>query len=326
MLVQQISTSATIQDGGRVGYRGLGVGTSGAMDTFALHAGNIWLGNDANAPALEIVLGGVALLFDKPAVICLTGAVLSAHKTSKDGTVTPVYHHWRTPIQAGDSLVLGQAVQGMYAYLCIAGGGFTVPKVLGSASTNSKAGFGGYDGRALQVGDSLPYCASSQGQLQAFSAFVEELPMIGEGKTALTPIRVLPSSEYDLFDQDSIDALSSPWQVSSSSNRMGYRLMGTPLTQTGATQLLSHGVDKGMIQVPPEGQPIVLLADAQTTGGYPKIASVIQADLGRLAQVRLGRYCQFVWVDKATAVQAYARRARFLARLTAYVDLDLGEK
>lgn len=284
---------STVQDLGRWGYRHLGVGQGGALDPVALTVGNRLVGNEANAAGLEITVGSVVRLgFHVSTSVALTGADVSA---DLDGE--PVWHGWRTPVREGQTLTLAAPRFGMRAYLAIAGG-IDVPPVLGSRSTDLNAGFGGLAGRTLQDGDSLPLGRAT--------------PLTGRQGIKLPDwdsiVRAIPGPEYDSFKREAQQALwQAEWKVSAQSNRMGYRLLGPALTYANPRELLSHAVLPGTVQVPPNGQPIVLLADAQTTGGYPRIATVIEADLWKLAQVRLG--ATFTLVACTLAAARAARQA-----------------
>jgi len=277
----------TVQDLGRRGYRHLGVGQGGALDPVALTVGNRLVGNEANTAGLEITVGSVVRLgFHVSTSIALTGADVSA---DLDGE--PVWHGWRTPVREGQTLTLAVPRFGMRAYLAVAGG-IDVPPVLGSRSTDLNAGFGGLAGRALQDGDTLPLGSATPPterkgiKLPAWDSVA----------------RAIPGPEYDRFKREAQQAFwQTEWKVSAHSNRMGYRLLGPALTCANARDLLSHAVLPGTVQVPPNGQPIVLLADAQTTGGYPRIAAVIEADLWKLAQVRLGATLRLVPCTLAAA-------------------------
>ena len=303
MKVLTANALASIQDSGRVGYRSQGVGRNGVMDQWAFQAGNALVKNDLNEPAIEIALGNLTVTFENEVSFCITGALYEAYL---DEQRIPCY--WRIAAQAGQTLKLVRPIQGTYAYLCVHGG-FDIAPVMQSASTNAKAGFGGYQGRYLQALDTINIKTSSA------------LPIIGITSLAATDcIRVIKNSEYDCFTTESLANFESqPWQVQSSSNRMGYRLQGTvALEPIESMQMSSHGVDIGMIQVPPQGQPIVLMADAQTTGGYPKIATIIQADIGLMAQTRLGQSCKFTIVSLQQALQARQARHLYIERIRRY--------
>jgi len=303
MKILTANALASIQDSGRFGYRSMGVGKNGVMDSWALQAGNALMKNDLNEPAIEVALGDLTIKFEEDVSFCLTGALYEAYLDDKR---IPCY--WRINAQAGQTLKLLRPLQGMYTYLCVHGG-FDIEPVLQSASTNLKAGFGGFEGRYLRADDTLTIRIAAS------------LPVIGVARLVPTHIiRVIKSSEYERFTPSSKDAFESEqWKLQSSSNRMGYRLAGTsPLELIEPTQMSSHGVDIGMIQVPPQGQPIVLMADAQTTGGYPKIATVINADIGLMAQIRFGKICQFVVVDLEQALYEQQKRQHYIDQIKEY--------
>lgn len=276
----------TVQDLGRHGLRHLGIAQNGALDAPALILGNRLLGNAANLAGLEIALGPVEIRFGRDGWFALTGADFAA---TLDGA--PAWCGWRLPCRAGQVLRLSGSRHGMRAYLCV-DGGIDVPLVLGARATDLKAGYGGHHGRALQAGDRLP-----QGTA------IQLAHRLGVRQRPWQPLlRAIPGPEYHAFDAASRLAFwQQAWTVSPRSNRMGYRLQGEPLQRKHGGELLSHGVLPGVVQLPPSGQPIVLLADAQTTGGYPRIASVIEADLWLLAQARPGSRLQFVECDIASA-------------------------
>lgn len=291
---------ATLQDLGRFGYRHAGIGQCGAMDALALRAGNILLGNDENACAVELAIGTMTVQFEQDSSFCITGAFYEA---DLDGE--PVYSYWRYPVHSGQILSLKRANYGMYGYLCVQGG-IDVPSELGARSTDLKTQIGGLNGRALQTGDCLP-----------LSPISRQLPRVGIAPIPLADkIHAVPSSEYDAFSKKAQYRFwQNRWMLQSASNRMGYRFEGAELALKQPLEMLSHAVQFGTVQVPPSGQPIVLMADAQTTGGYPKIASVIQADLGRLAQVRFGSSVQFVAANLETAVKLQQKNETYLNQI-----------
>lgn len=288
----------TVQDLGRHGWRDRGLSVCGALDDVALQAGNLLLGNEPGAAGLEFTLGGATLRFHADGWIALTGTDVDA---DLDGR--PLRAGWRAAVRAGQQLKLAAPRRRMRSYLTVAGG-IAVPPVLGSRSTDLKAGFGGLEGRALRDGDRLPAGAATR------------LPHRPAGLRLpdWTPaVRVLPGPEYADFSAAARDdLLAANWVVTSQSNRMGYRLAGPALRRERGGELASHGVVPGVVQVPPSGQPIVLLADAQTTGGYPKIAVVIRADLWKLAQWRLGETLRFVPCTPGEALAALRERQREL--------------
>ena len=214
MRIHSVQAIAHIQDLGRFGLRRFGIGHAGAMDTLALQAGNLLLGNETGAAALEIALGGISVSFTRDTPFCLTGAIYEAALEEQ-----PVYSYWRYTARRGQTLTLKRAVQGMYGYLCVAGG-FDVPEILGARSTDLKAAFGGFQGHCLQAGDEVPLGAGAR-----------SLSHIGVAPiTPATSIRALPSSEYAAFGLDAQRALwQQPWVLQSNSNRMGYRFSGETL-------------------------------------------------------------------------------------------------
>lgn len=291
----------SVQDGGREGQRRSAISRCGALDKPSLTIANLLVGNEANAAALEITLGQVDIAFERDCWFALTGAACEA---TVDGR--PVWVGWRTPAKAGQHLVLKNPQYGIRSYLAVAGG-IDVPLVLGSRSTDLKVGIGGLEGRRLQDGDRLKLGKASR----EFSGpqGVRQLP-IGNR------IRALPGPEYHEFDSASQASFwRSPWQLSAQSNRMGYRLQGQPLVRTTDREMLSHGLLPGVVQVPHSGQPIVLMNDAQTTGGYPRIASIIEADMYQLAQIPLGQPIHFVPCSLEEALKARADRQRYLDQL-----------
>ncbi len=298
--IVQTGAPASVQDLGRYGHRRFGIGHAGAMDTLALRAGNILLGNDENAAALEIALGGITLVFHADTSFCLTGAMYEARL---DGRA--VYSYWRYNARAGQTLQLVRAVQGMYGYLCVQGG-LDVPEVLGSRSTDLKAAFGGFHGRNVAPGDRI--ATGGDGRLSA-EVGIAPIPLTNR-------IHALASSEYALFSQKAHYRFwQNGWTLQSDSNRMGYRFGGGILERAREAEMLSHAVVFGTVQVPPSGQPIILMADTQTTGGYPKIATVAQADLGRLAQIRFGSPVFFRPVDALQAAELARKNQAYLNQI-----------
>lgn len=303
--VIEINARASIQDLGRFGFREQGIGHAGAMDTLALQAGNLLLGNDAGLAAIEIPLGGLTLRFKQDTSFCITGAFYEARLADR-----PVYSYWRYTAEAGQTLCLVRAKIGMYGYLCVRGG-FTVPSELGSCSTDIRAGLGGFEGRYLQVGDRIP--TGNDGKI---------LQHIGIAPIPLrNTLYALPSSEYKAFERRSqYDFRRNRWTLQSNSDRMGYRFKGEPLKLKKPLEMLSHAIQFGSVQVPPDGQPIILMADAQTTGGYPKIACIAQADLGRLAQVRLGAQVQFRLITIEQAQRLHRQNMFYLTQIRRIAD------
>lgn len=295
-----------IQDLGRFGYRHWGVSQTGALDAPALCTANLLAGNPATSAGLEICGGGLQLEFEQPGYFALTGAYCLAYLDTQ-----PIYPGFAYRAQAGQQLRLGQIQSGFRCYLAIAGG-IQIEPCLGSSSTDLNNGFGGLQGRALQAGDRL-FCHTTNTQPKS----------LGQGVRALDfqrPIRLLPGPEWSRFDGSALQLYQQPWQIRAQSNRMGYRLNGPKLRMQSRLELRSEPIMPGLIQVPPDGTPILLLNDTQTLGGYPRLASVIYADLWRLAQYKPGDWLHFKPVDLATASQARHAQLSYLQRLQALFD------
>jgi len=298
---------STVQDLGRTGLRDRGVSVGGALDTQALLLGNVLVGNPSGAAGLEITVCPASIRFLCDTVIAVTGTDSDA---SLDGE--PLRPWWRWPVKAGQLLKFNPPQRAMRTYLAIAGG-IDVAPMLGSRSTDLKAGFGGLEGRALRDGDRLPLGEAAAGKVGTKGIFPPDW---------WPAVRVLPGPQYDDFTAEAQTAFwSAEWQLTPQSNRMGYRLAGPVLAREQEGDLPSHGVVPGVIQVPPSGQPIVLMADAQTTGGYPKIGVVIQADLWKLAQLRLGGKLRFVVCDAAEARAALRSSRRYLEQVKRALDV-----
>jgi len=301
----------TVQDLGRTGQREFGVASGGAVDPLACAVANRLAGNELSAATLEITMGACAIRFSSATIVALTGADCHA---DLDGV--PVWSWWRFPVARGQTLTLRPARFGMRTYLAVAGG-IDVPVALGSRSTDLAAGFGGHEGRALHDGDRLAIGHASTDIHKVGPLGVR--PPLWLSDPLAHRVRVLPGPEYDDFTAATHKTFwENPWQVTPNSNRMGYRLAGPEALarkKNRAHDLPSHGVLPGVVQVPPSGQPIILLADAQTTGGYPKIGTVISADLWRLGQARLGSTLYFSECTQAEAREAWREQLRYLAQI-----------
>lgn len=295
----------TVQAVGREGFRHLGVGLGGALDPGAHAIANLLVGNAPSAPTLEIALAGPTLRFKHATSIALCGAAFDA---DVDGEALPGWH--RAELPAGSVLRIGGCRSGARAWLAVSGG-IRVAEILGSASTDLRGGFGGVEGRALRAGDQL--------HAVAFAEAVERVniapwwidPHALDPASSL-PMRVLPGSDAT----DPGDGLfESAWTIAPASDRQGLRLTGKPLALRDAREYVSEPIVPGTVQLPPGGEPIVLLADAQTHGGYPRIGHVIRADRGRLAQLRAGDGIRFAPCTAAEALAANRERAYTLARI-----------
>jgi biotin-dependent carboxylase-like uncharacterized protein len=306
-----------VQDLGRRGFRNIGVTACGAMDPLALRAGNILLGNDEGAAGIELQTFPFRATFDQDTAVALTGADACA---VLDGIPMPPW--WALPVRAGQELVLPAPASGARAYLCVAGG-IDVPLVMGSRATSLRGDFGGHQGRALRNGDRLPHGTATLpeagfGVVPPEVALADHFP---QGEVLL--LRAIPAGEYDLFTRDADSFWVQDWKISAQSNRTGFRLSGDPVRPDNPVEMRSHGIVPGVIQVPPSGEPIIQMADANTAGGYPKIAGVIEVDLWRLGQARIGSRIRLirsdtaVAIDAETAVEAWLHDIRQTAALVA---------
>jgi biotin-dependent carboxylase-like uncharacterized protein len=287
LVITSIGPASSVQDGGRHGAQRYGLTPSGAMDRVALTAANTLVGNAPFAAAVEIGPFGAAFTAREGAVrVALSGASRSADVAGR-----PVAFDTSTTIPQGETLTLGFAKGGAFSYLAIEGG-ITGEPMFGSLAVNARAGLGSPYQRPLQAGDELPaQAASGAPELRI------ELPQATGG-----PIRVLFGPQDDEFAEESKRLfLNSEWKISPTSDRMGYRLEGPAIQHLHGHNIVSDGTVDGSIQVPGNGAPIVLMPDRGTTGGYPKIATVISADLGRLAQITAGTGFRFKAIGMAEA-------------------------
>jgi len=307
---------ASIQDLGRSGWRHIGVPRSGALEPGWLRLGNALLGNPEDAPAIEFLAGGLAVrALQLPLQVALAGHVTAevVHARGRRRLAS-----WRSvSLDPGETLRCGRLAAGRVGYLALAG--LEVVRHFGSASTYARAGLGGVDGRLLAPGVRLWVVAGSGGG----ERLLRRPPAVEEA-----PIRVVPGPQDDYFDaQQMATFFSQAYRISAAADRMGIRLDGPLLRhrpEKGA-EIVSDATVPGSIQVPGSGQPIVLLADGQTAGGYPKIATVITADLPRLAVMAPGQALRFAAVSVAAAEQAArAREAELLALLAAIGPLAEG--
>ena len=299
LVISSISPASSVQDGGRFGAQRYGLTPSGAMDRLGLAAANCLVGNAPMAPAIEIGPYGAAFMARDGAVrVAFSGAPRSAevggHSAAWDTSVT---------IADGETLKLGMARGGSFSYLAIEGAIKGEP-AFGSLAVNARAGLGSPYPRPLQAGDELGVSAASAGPERRI-----DLPAAGAG-----PIRVTLGPQDDEFSEEAIKQfLDSEWKISATSDRMGYRLEGPDIEHLHGHNIVSDGTVNGSIQVPGNGQPIVLMSDRGTSGGYPKIATVITADFGRFAQIPAGTSFRFRAVSMEEA-QAEARKFAELLR------------
>ena len=304
----------TIQDRGRFGARRLGVSTSGVMDPLALAAGNLMLGNDADAAGIEVQTFPFRLRFTTATRFAVTGADCDARLA---GRILPPW--WCGRAGAAEVLELGLPKRGARAYLTVPGG-IAVPAVLGSRSTHLRAGFGGHEGRAIAVGDRLAIGPDEADATQRadFGVLPADIGLPGASDEAAAPgqivVRVLRAGEYDFFPAEMQRLFrETAWKIGLQSDRTGYRLAGAKLLLPEPVEMRSHGVVPGVVQVPPAGEPIIQMSDANTAGGYPKMATVIEADLWRLGPAGPGARIRFVEVSYREAVAAMAPVEAYVA-------------
>lgn len=291
----------TVQDLGRTGFRNIGVTVSGAMDSLALKLANLLLGNIESTAGIEIQTFPFRLRFEQPVAFALTGATCTA---LLDGHPLPPW--WSAHAQAGQILEISAPRQGARAYLGLQGE-LDVPIVMGSRSTSLRGSFGGLHGRALQADDTLGTLAAGAyevprkgaGIVPPAQAMREYFPVSDNGELLL---RAIPAAEHDVFGVDAERFWAQSWKVTARSDRTGYRLAGEPIQPTAPLEMRSHGVIPGVVQVPPGGEPIIQMSEANTAGGYPKIAGIIDGDFWRLGQANIGSRLRFVRCDLRTAI------------------------
>lgn len=267
---------STVQDRGRFGFRHFGVPVSGAMDSEAYLLANRILGNFENNPAIELTLKGGEYKFEGAGIIALTGADMNALLNDES-----VQTYQQISVSSGDVLKLGFAAKGCRAYLGIKGM-LKIDKVLGSCSTFLTGKFGGKEGRSLQVGDVIEWTESKE-QTEPFSIKEEQKPYY----SSKIIVHLKPGPEFELLDDFSVSKLESrSFMVDSSSNRMAIKLKPEEKLMAKKSEITSSFVFPGIVQLPASGNPIILMKDAQTVGGYPRIGIIEEPDLSRLAQLQ----------------------------------------
>ncbi|GIM28036.1 KipI antagonist [Clostridium polyendosporum] len=320
----------TLQDLGRYGFQRYGVIISGAMDQFSLRIANLLLGNKENSACLEITMMGPSLLIKKDTLISICGGNLSP---KIGGYPVP---QWRSVyVKEGSILEFGACVSGCRAYLSVAGG-FNIQEVMGSKSTYLRAEIGGFQGRSLKENDVLEFSEPSDEGIN----IIKKLSSMSESNYFAAPkwfvsteilpkyssnpiIRIIHGGEFEKFSAKSRELFfTSEFQVTSQSDRMGYRLKGSTLELSQPLEMISEAVSFGTIQVPPDGNPIVLLADRQTTGGYPKIAQVASVDLPIIAQIKPGERIRFKEISIEEAQILYIQRELDIKKLKVGLTLS----
>ncbi len=303
----------TIQDAGRHHYQAYGVTVAGAMDDYAYRIANWLVGNSATDAVLEITLVGPTLQFNSDCIIAITGAELGALING-----VPIANWCSHAIKANDIVSFSLAQQGCRAYLAVSGGIVGRP-ILGSRSTDLRAKLG-VVGRALQQGDLLPIGASTYGSNIKTKLAAEKIPQYKDKHI----INVIDGPQADHFSKAGIASFyNSIFRISSDSNRIGYRLEGPKIDTIGSSDIISDAIVFGSIQVANNGQPIIMMADRQTSGGYAKIATVISSDLSKLAQAKPSDEITFKCIDIETAQQKLKDYQQNLMRINADLTAQL---
>ncbi|MCM3595781.1 biotin-dependent carboxyltransferase family protein [Metabacillus idriensis] len=317
MKVNKSGLLTSIQDLGRYGSQKYGVIASGAMDTLSHRIANMLVGNSENEAAVEMTMLGAHFEFQSDSMISICGGDLSPILNDRPAKM------WRPLfVKKGSLLTFGGAKKGCRAYLAVAGG-IEVPEVMGSKSTYLRAGIGGYEGRAIENGDILSVGKMSEQSIKLhealhdsalyseieWSASPEFIPFLREDES----VRVIKGRQFEDFSEESKSMIfSETFKITPKSDRMGYRMEGPKLTLEDKTEMISEAVSFGTIQVPADGNPIILLADRQTTGGYPKIAQVASVDLPYLAQFKPGEVVRFKEISLEEAQELLIDRERRL--------------
>lgn len=316
----------TVQDMGRRAHAAKGYPECGACDKYALALGNLLCGNEEGQAALEMTLSGATVAFEEPALFVLSGA--QANATLDD---RPVPMHEPVRACAGSTLQIGPFAEGLRGYLCVRGG-IAVPPVLGSRSTDLKCHIGGLQGRALRSGDVLPIGPEPSGttgeSLRHAAGILREKPWLLRPRTAhaylenqvIPLLRAVPGPQQDAFTEEGMRTFfSGLYGVTPDSNRMGIKLSGPSVQTIDGSDILSDGIVEGSVQISANGQPILMLADHQTTGGYAKIATVIAPDLSAAAQLRPGQTAAFRAIDVREGVRLCretAQQLQYIKELT----------
>ena len=303
----------TVQDLGRYGYQQSGINPGGVMDKFSAQVANMLAGNDNNKAVIELYFPASVFMFNEPVLIALSGGDFSA---SINGEKIPSLH----PVLVNKNAILQfhKTVNGARAYLAVHGG-IDVPEWLGSRSTHLKAGCGGYNGRALQKYDEVTFSVSN-----IFSSLLGEkefsvLPWQTDdnwGDITKEEILILPGNEWDRLTESSKENFSmTSFLITNQSDRMGYRLNNIPLHTITREEIVSSAVNFGTVQLLPDGKLIILMADHQTTGGYPRVSHVISAHHKKLAQMKAGDKIRFRLTNQQTAEKLFIKQQQHLQQL-----------
>lgn len=303
--VIQSGLLSTLQDEGRSYYQHIGMPVSGAMDLYALRLANFLVDNQPFEACIEMTLLGSSIKFQSDTFIAITGAspIIKLNKKR-------VAAYQTLKIKAGDQLEIGAIQQGARSYLAIAGG-YDVPQIMGSKSTYLYGRIGGYEGRPLEEGDHIPILETNKKRIKR-KIRKQHIAQWSE----VTELRIVPGPEKEQFTWKGLTHfLTNEFQLSPQCNRMGYRIQGPVIEKHNQTaDILSSTVAFGTIQVPGDGLPIIMMADRQTTGGYPRIANVISADHHILAQLKPGDKIRFKEVSLETAHQLHFNQMKIISQ------------
>jgi antagonist of KipI len=306
IIIESAGLLTTVQDRGRYGYQRYGMPVSGAMDTFSLELANLLVGNDPGAACLETTVYGPEMLFTGDTTIAVTGADMGLTVNEKSTALNTAIS-----VRQGDRLGFRGLNYGSRSYIAFAGG-IEVAAVMGSRSTYLRAATGGHEGRALKPGDELPLGVANNKKK------VMKIPegLIPEYRHSQT-IRITTGPEAHFFHISGLrNFLTTEYKVTAQSDRMGYRLSGEPvIRREGRGDIISAGISQGTIQVPGDGQPIILMADRQTSGGYARIACVISVDLTLVAQMIPGDTVRFKEISLEKAQELLKERQRLISEL-----------
>jgi antagonist of KipI len=306
IIIESAGLLTTVQDRGRYGYQRYGMPVSGAMDTFSLELANLLVGNDPGAACLETTVYGPEMLFTGDTTIAVTGADMGLAVNEKSTALNTAIS-----VRQGDRLGFRGLNYGSRSYIAFAGG-IEVAAVMGSRSTYLRAATGGHEGRALKPGDELPLGVANNKKK------VMKIPegLIPEYRHSQT-IRITTGPEAHFFHISGLrNFLTTEYKVTAQSDRMGYRLSGEPvIRREGRGDIISAGISQGTIQVPGDGQPIILMADRQTSGGYARIACVISVDLTLVAQMIPGDTVRFKEISLEKAQELLKERQRLISEL-----------
>ncbi len=299
----------TVQDTGRWGLQSRGVPVAGPMDPYSHRLANALVANDGDAATLEVTLVGPELEFEDERVVSVAGAEFGL---TVDGRGVPANAAF--VVMAGARLRFGRRARGTRAYIAV-NGGIATPPILGSRATHLISAMGGLEGRALKAGDDLPLGDPTAARMPAGAG---ERSIIRDLSYGHARLRVLPGPQREYFAPDALEVLqSAPYAISNSSDRMGFRLDGPRLTHAQGADIISDATPLGVLQVPASGQPILLMADRQTSGGYPKIATVISADMSVAGQLGPGDTISFSVCSLREALAALIAQERALMSVEA---------